>query len=154
VIGKRILANVQGLESYLNIVELHHENWNGTGYPQGLKETDIPLQARIVKVADAYDAMTSDRPYRRGMPHTKALSILSDAAGIEMDAAVVQAFAALDHGGKLRAAVDATGSLRNLTLAVSTATVKPHEAGEPEPANRPAQTRTESHGLPSGKGTA
>ena len=154
VIGKRILANVQGLESYLNIVELHHENWNGTGYPQGLKETDIPLEARIVKVADAYDAMTSDRPYRRGMPHIKALSILKETAGIEMDAAVVQAFAALADEGKQPAAADGTRSLRNLTLAVSTETAKPapQEAMKPEPAD-PSKTRTETHVLASGKET-
>ena len=66
VIGKRILENVQGLEAYLDIVELHHENLDGTGYPHGLKGEETPLHARIVKVADAYDAMTSDRPYRRG----------------------------------------------------------------------------------------
>jgi putative nucleotidyltransferase with HDIG domain len=152
VIGKRILANVQGLESYLNIVELHHENWNGTGYPQGLKEADIPLQARIVKVADAYDAMTSDRPYRRGMPHMKALSILRDAAGVEMDATVVQAFATLDDGGKQPAAADATGSLRNLTLVVSSEAVKPklREAGTPDPARK---TQAQTDLLASGRET-
>ena len=119
VIGKRILANVQGLESYLPIVELHHENWNGQGYPHGLKEYDTPLHARIVKVADAYDAMTSDRPYRRGMPHTKALSILKEAAGVEMDAVVVAAFETLGDEGKQPVARDGAASLRNLSVAVS-----------------------------------
>ena len=69
VIGKKILECVHGFEAYLPVVELHHENWDGTGYPGGLKGEETPRTARIVKVADAYDAMTSDRPYRRGMRH-------------------------------------------------------------------------------------
>lgn len=94
-IGRRILEKVNGMEPYLNMVELHHENWDGTGYPRGLKQGETPLQARIVKVADAYDAMTSDRPYRRGMTHADALEILRRVAGTETDVNVVGAFAGL-----------------------------------------------------------
>jgi len=117
VIGKRILENVQGLEAYLGIVELHHENWNGTGYPRGLKGEETPLHARIVKVADAYDAMTSDRPYRRGKSHAEALAVLRSVSGSEMDSSVVEAFALL---GDLRqpAALEGTQSLRSLSQAV------------------------------------
>jgi putative nucleotidyltransferase with HDIG domain len=117
VIGKRILENVQGLEAYLGIVELHHENWNGTGYPRGLKGEETPLHARIVKVADAYDAMTSDRPYRRGKSHAEALAVLRSVSGSEMDSFVVEAFALL---GDLRqpATLDGTQSLRSLSQAV------------------------------------
>lgn len=122
VIGKKILANVEGLDPFLNIVELHHENWNGTGYPHGLKETDIPLDARIVKVADAYDAMTSNRPYRRGMGHAEALAILQGAAGIEMDAAVVETFVVLGDLRKQLAVINGSPSLENLSFAVRTAT--------------------------------
>jgi putative nucleotidyltransferase with HDIG domain len=118
VIGKKILANVEGLDPYLNIVELHHENWNGTGYPHGLKQTDIPLDARIVKVADAYDAMTSDRPYRRGMDHVQALAILEGAAGVEMDTAVVEAFILLGDMRKQSAVVSESASLSNLSAVV------------------------------------
>src|SRR5439155_16571446 len=68
-IGRRILEGVRGFEPYLSTVELHHENWDGTGYPLGLRGDATPLSARIVHVADAYDAMTTDRPYRQGMNH-------------------------------------------------------------------------------------
>jgi putative nucleotidyltransferase with HDIG domain len=117
VIGKRILENVQGLETYLGIVELHHENWNGTGYPRGLNGEETPQHARIVKVADAYDAMTSDRPYRRGKSHAEALAVLRSVSGSEMDSSVVEAFALL---GDLRqpAGLDGTQSLRSLSQAV------------------------------------
>jgi putative nucleotidyltransferase with HDIG domain len=111
VIGRRILENVHGLEPYLGIVELHHENWDGTGYPRGLRREETPLFARIVKVADAYDAMTSDRPYRRGMSHGEAIAVLKKASGTEMDSVVVEAFAAL--GDTTR-----TQSLQNLSQAV------------------------------------
>ncbi len=100
VIGKRILENVQGLEAYLGIVELHHENLNGTGYPHGLKGEETPLYARIVKVADAYDAMTSDRPYRRGKSHAEAIAVLRSVSGSEMDPLVVEAFALLGRSAE------------------------------------------------------
>jgi putative nucleotidyltransferase with HDIG domain len=95
VIGKKILECVQGFEAYLPVVELHHENWDGSGYPRGLKGDQTPRTARIVKVADAYDAMTSDRPYRRGMLHNDAIRILEKHAGTQFDIAAVQAFVTL-----------------------------------------------------------
>jgi HD-GYP domain-containing protein (c-di-GMP phosphodiesterase class II) len=95
VIGKKILECVQGFEAYLPVVELHHENWDGSGYPRGLKGDQTPRTARIVKVADAYDAMTSDRPYRRGMLHDDAIRILEKHAGTQFDIAAVQAFVTL-----------------------------------------------------------
>ena len=122
VIGKRILAGVQGLESYLGIVELHHENLDGTGYPHGLKGEETPLLARIVKVADAYDAMTSDRPYRRGKSHAEAVAILKSVCGSEMDPAVVEAFALLGDQRKQQAALAGTASLSSLSQAVENET--------------------------------
>jgi putative nucleotidyltransferase with HDIG domain len=95
VIGKKILECVHGFEAYLPVVELHHENWDGSGYPRGLKGEETPRTARIVKVADAYDAMTSDRPYRRGMRHEQAVGILEKYAGTQFDVAAVQAFLTL-----------------------------------------------------------
>jgi len=118
VIGKRILENVQGLEAYVGVVELHHENLNGTGYPRGLKGEETPLAARIVKVADAYDAMTSDRPYRRGKSHAEALAVLRSVAGTEMDPQVVEAFALLGDQRKQQAAFARSESLRSLSEAV------------------------------------
>jgi len=95
VIGRRILEGVQGFAEYLNAVELHHENWNGTGYPHGQRETETAIDARIIHVADAYDAMTTDRSYRQGMTHEKALSILIDNAGIQFDPEIVATFVML-----------------------------------------------------------
>jgi putative nucleotidyltransferase with HDIG domain len=94
-IGRRILEGVHGFQDYLSIVELHHENWNGTGYPWGLRGEAIPLGARIVHVADAYDAMTSDRPYRRGMSLEQAIHVLRQYAGTQFDPAIVPVFANL-----------------------------------------------------------
>jgi putative two-component system response regulator len=76
-----------GAEIALN----HHEYWNGDGYPHGLAGADIPLSARIVAVADAFDAMLSDRPYRRALPHEKAFSELGLFAGVRYDPVVVGA---------------------------------------------------------------
>lgn len=92
VIGRRILEGVHGFAEYLPAVELHHENWDGTGYPKGLKGEETPTDARIIHVADAYDAMTTDRSYRRGMTHERAISILIENAGIQFDTRLVDAF--------------------------------------------------------------
>ena len=120
VIGKRILKNVQGLEAYLDIIELHHENLDGTGYPHGLTGEKTSLQARIVKVADAYDAMTSDRPYRRGKGHAEAIAILESVCGSEMDPVVVAALAQLGDLRKQEKVVAEDQSLQSLSQAVAT----------------------------------
>jgi putative nucleotidyltransferase with HDIG domain len=72
----------------------HHERWDGKGYPDGLAGDDIPLGARIIAVADSYDAMTSDRPYRKALPHEVALIELRRGAGTQFDPVVVDAFLA------------------------------------------------------------
>ena len=92
VIGRHILEGVQGFAPYLGAVELHHENWDGTGYPKGQSGEETPLEARIIHVSDAYDAMTTDRSYRRGMTHEKAMSILVEFAGIQFDPQLVELF--------------------------------------------------------------
>ena len=97
-IGRRILEGVNGFHPYLAVVELHHENWDGTGYPRGISGQDVPLAARIVHVADAFDAMTSDRPYRRGMSVSEAFGILNRFAGTQFDPAIVGAFLNLGLG--------------------------------------------------------
>ena len=91
-IGRRILEGVQGFEDYLPIVELHHENWDGSGYPLGLRGESVPLCARIVHVADVYDAITSDRPYRRGMDTEQALRLIEDSVGKQFDPSIVRVF--------------------------------------------------------------
>jgi response regulator RpfG family c-di-GMP phosphodiesterase len=90
--GWGILLELEQLNYVLPGVLHHHEQVNGTGYPDGLKGEEIPLDARIMAVADAYDAMTSDRAYRKGMPHEKAIEILKSGAGTQWDAKVVETF--------------------------------------------------------------
>jgi putative nucleotidyltransferase with HDIG domain len=98
VIGRRILEGVQGLAPYIDAVELHHENWDGTGYPKGQSGEETPLDARIIHVSDAYDAMTTDRSYRRGMTREQAISQILAHAGTQFDPRIVQFFAKLQHG--------------------------------------------------------
>jgi hypothetical protein len=90
VLLKRYLDFAQGIA----IVRHHHERWDGAGYPDRLTGVAIPFGARVVAVADSFDAMTSDRPYRRGMPLDKAMAILHEGRGQQWDAAVVDAFLA------------------------------------------------------------
>ena len=92
VIGRRILEGVQGFAPYLAAVELHHENWNGTGYPKGQSGEETPIEARIIHVSDAYDAMTTDRSYRHGMGHERAITILIENAGTQFDPQIVEVF--------------------------------------------------------------
>jgi HD-GYP domain-containing protein (c-di-GMP phosphodiesterase class II) len=117
-IGRRILEGVHGFEAFLPIVELHHENWDGTGYPHGLRGEAVPLDARIVHIADAYDAMTSDRPYRPGMRREEALQILERFAGSQFDPAIVAVFLTLDPGRGAGSVTD-TVSIGNLAAAVA-----------------------------------
>ena len=90
--GAAIVSTVAGLEATLDAVRHHHERWDGRGYPSGLRGTEIPFIARLMAVADAFSAMTTDRPYRIGMPPRKALSILESGAGSQWDPACVRAF--------------------------------------------------------------
>lgn len=98
-IGRRILQEIHGFESYLPVVELHHENWDGSGYPHGLHGEQTPKGARIVHVADAFDAMTTDRPYRPGMSQQETVAVLQKYAGTQFDAEVVAAFSKLVEAG-------------------------------------------------------
>jgi HD-GYP domain-containing protein (c-di-GMP phosphodiesterase class II) len=89
-IGYRMLESL-GVEPVAEWVLHHHERWDGAGYPNRLAGDKIPLGARIIFVADAYDAMTSDRAYRRAMPQHEALAELERGAGTQFDPAVVTA---------------------------------------------------------------
>jgi putative nucleotidyltransferase with HDIG domain len=94
-IGADLLAAIGYPGPLALIVRHHHERWDGGGYPDGLAGEAIPLGARVLAVADCYDAMTSDRPYQRAMPHERALRMLRDRAGVMFDPTVVAAFIAL-----------------------------------------------------------
>ena len=91
-LGARILRPLKFLDAQLAIVELHHERPDGRGYPHGLKGDEIPLFARIVHVADAFDAMTSDRSYRKGMPVEAAFAEVGQQGGHQFDPECAQAF--------------------------------------------------------------
>lgn len=95
VLGSSMLTQVQIAGCARDWVLHHHERWDGTGYPDGLGGEEIPLETRIVSVVDAYDAMTSDRPYRRAMSHEAALAEIAEEAGTQFDPLVVEQFLAL-----------------------------------------------------------
>ncbi len=90
--GAIMVSSVAGLEETLPAVRHHHERWDGGGYPGGLRGEEIPPIARLLAVADAFSAMTTDRPYRQGMSRDKALSILRDGSGIQWDPECIAAF--------------------------------------------------------------
>jgi putative nucleotidyltransferase with HDIG domain len=91
-IGYRILHDMRNLKEVMPVLLHHHESWDGGGYPQNLSGEQIPFAARIVAVADSYDAMSSDRPYREGMSEAKIEEILRSGAGKQWDPAVINAF--------------------------------------------------------------
>jgi response regulator RpfG family c-di-GMP phosphodiesterase len=90
--GKDILEPITFLHPLIPGVHLHHERWDGRGYPLGLKAQEIPLLARIISVADTYDAMTSDRAYRKALPHEVALTEITRCVGSQFDADCVHPF--------------------------------------------------------------
>lgn len=91
-VGASILSGIEFPFPVVPIVRHHHENWDGSGYPDGLSGLAIPLGARILAVVDCYDALTSDRPYRRRMTHEDALEIIRSRSGRMYDPAVVETF--------------------------------------------------------------
>ena len=91
-IGHRIAQSSPDLAVLADLILKHHEWWNGEGYPLGLSGEDIPLECRILSIADAYDAMTSDRPYRQAMTHLEAVSELTRCSGTQFDPHLVAVF--------------------------------------------------------------
>ncbi len=90
--GKQILEPIEFLHPLIAGVEHHHERWDGKGYPSKLKGEDIPLSARILAVADSYDAMTSDRAYRKALKHNVAIKEIQNYSGAQFDPSVAKAF--------------------------------------------------------------
>jgi HD-GYP domain-containing protein (c-di-GMP phosphodiesterase class II) len=119
LIGKRILEGVAKFRDYLAVVELHHENHDGSGYPWGLTGEETPLGARIVHVVDAFDAMTTSRPYRNAMPPERALGILQQHAGTQFDPAIVEVFLRLVHRNSSALPDSVAGQLQSLDSALS-----------------------------------
>ena len=91
-IGYRILSSVNEFSQIANYVLEHHEKWDGTGYPKGLKGDEISLQARIIAVADSYDAMTKERTYRKALSKEEAIAELKKCSGTQFDPEVVKVF--------------------------------------------------------------
>jgi len=99
-IGAEIIRAVHFLKDVVPIVLHHHERLDGLGYPSGLKNGEIPLSARIIAIADAYQALTSDRPYRKAYSKKKALEILQKEAGLHFDKKIVDALIEIEKRKK------------------------------------------------------
>jgi putative nucleotidyltransferase with HDIG domain len=99
-IGRKILEKVVRFDEFLPVVELHHENYDGSGYPYGLAGNRIPLAARIVHVADSFDAMATTRSYRMALPLRAAVRELKDNSGTQFDPEVTEVFLRLIAEGR------------------------------------------------------
>lgn len=99
--GYKIMSQIPAMREYLPGIYMHHEMVNGAGYPQGLKDEDIPLQAKIVSVADTFDAMTIDRPYSKGMTLQDSLDRIKSFVGTRYDADVVDALIEACNDGQI-----------------------------------------------------
>jgi HD-GYP domain-containing protein (c-di-GMP phosphodiesterase class II) len=102
IAGEELLAEVSGLEHLAGVVRATHEAWDGTGYPDGIAGESIPLTARIVAAVDSFDAMTSDRAYRRALPRREACRRMTNGAGSQFDPWVVDALLRMVGYGPLR----------------------------------------------------
>jgi ribonuclease P protein subunit RPR2 len=98
-IGRRMLARMSFLAGAIPVIECHHERWDGLGYPHGFKGSEIPLTARIFAIADAFDAMTHDRPYRAALGKEEAIAEVRKHAGTQFDPTLAEAFAELQRDG-------------------------------------------------------
>ncbi len=92
VIGAEIMSRIEQLKEMLPAIRWHHEAWNGKGYPDGLRGEQIPLMARIVGIADTFDAITTNRPYQRAYEPSFAVETITKLVGSRFDAKVVTAF--------------------------------------------------------------
>src|SRR5579884_2269070 len=102
IIGTQILRGITFLEPVIPYVRHHHERYDGKGYPEGLAGEDIPIGGRLIAVADAFDAMTSSRPYRPAMCAEAALAELRSSAGTQLDPKIVDAFMVAYQRGEIR----------------------------------------------------
>lgn len=103
--GARLIGPIWPAQEALPYVLYHHERWDGNGYPTGRRGTEIPEEARLLAVVDAFDAMTSMRPYRRALPVDNALQEVERCAGTQFDPAFASAFLDCFYAGALNAAI-------------------------------------------------
>jgi putative nucleotidyltransferase with HDIG domain len=106
VIGSKIVQGIEFLKEAAQIVRSHHERWDGHGYPDGLAGDDIPLSARVFAVADVFDALTTDRPYRLASPLPEARAMIVAESGTHFDPKVIEAFNSIDDETFLRISRD------------------------------------------------
>ena len=100
--GVELLRGIDFPEDVIPIVLSHHEKWDGTGYPHGLAGDAIPLSARILCLADVYDALVTDRSYRAGLQHAQAMKIMADDAGSHFDPVLFAEFEAVVKDPRIR----------------------------------------------------
>jgi len=98
IIAKQMLTQVSFLQPSIDLVYSHHERWDGKGYPEGLMGDQIPLSARIFAIVDQWDALRSDRPYRKAWPVEKVLVYIRDNVGVVYDPDIVEVFLTLVDG--------------------------------------------------------
>src|SRR5262249_44830624 len=124
-VGDDILSAIDLPSPVVPIVRHHHEQWDGTGYPDGLRSTDIPIGARILSVVDCFDALTSDRPYRPRLSDEEALAILLQRRGSMYDPLIVDTFVQLNKNLEpdsrrvniqINGLIGITGSTPNFTI--------------------------------------
>ncbi len=127
VVGADILERVRFPYPVVPIVRSHHEWWNGTGYPDGLRGEQIPIGARILTVVDCFDAMVSDRPYRQGMGSEKALGIIRELAGKQFDPDIVAAFERCHTAAELQAELQTSSVFTALNTEIEVA--RGHQPG-------------------------
>lgn len=99
--GALILANISEFRDVIKWIRHHHEWYDGKGYPDHIAAEEIPVQARVITIADTFDAMTSDRPYRKGMPAAEAISIMEEFAGSQFDPHILRIFRMIYEAGKI-----------------------------------------------------
>jgi putative nucleotidyltransferase with HDIG domain len=134
-VGADILSSIDFPYPVVPIVRHHHENWDGSGYPNGLKGTAIPIGARILSVVDCFDALTSDRPYRRRLSAAEAVNILRERRGTMYDPDVVDRFVEMDLDiGTKPAATSAADALCAIAETVQARDRSRHETVSSEPA--------------------
>jgi putative nucleotidyltransferase with HDIG domain len=100
-IARQLLEPITFLKKALDIPYCHHEKWDGTGYPRGLKEREIPVPARIFAIVDVWDAIQSDRPYNKGWPREKAIEYIKQQVGSRFDPHIVDVFLRLIDKGEI-----------------------------------------------------
>jgi HD-GYP domain-containing protein (c-di-GMP phosphodiesterase class II) len=116
-VGADIVARVRALQRASELVRSHHEQPDGRGYPNGLDAVEVPRGAHIIHVADSFDAMTSDRPYRRALPLGAAIAELEGGAGTQFDTHVVECLLRMHRSGEFRLLASASSDELQRALA-------------------------------------